>query len=78
MSTLSLRIPDELLHEVDIHADLLQLPRAAYVRKALEQMNATVEAHRRRMRLIDASMKVRDESISVNREFSAFEDLTHA
>jgi predicted transcriptional regulator len=35
MTTLSLRVPDEL-QEVDAHAEELHLPRAAYVRKALE------------------------------------------
>ena len=74
MTTLSLRIPDELLQEVDASAEELHLPRAAYVRKALEQMNAAVAAQRRRARLMEVSLKVRDESMRVNAEFSAIED----
>jgi predicted transcriptional regulator len=78
MTTLSLRIPDDLLHEVDTSAEQLHLPRAAYVRKALEQMNATVAAQHRRMRLMEASLKVRGESMRVNAEFDAIEDAPHA
>lgn len=78
MTTMSLRLPDELLHEVDTYAEQMHLPRAAYVRKALEQMNAAVSGQRRRARLIEASLKVRAESMRVNEEFSAIEDVPHA
>ena len=78
MSTLSLRIPEDLLQEVDTLAEEMHMPRAAYVRKALEQMNATVARERRRARLMEASLKVRGESMRVNAEFSAIEDDPHA
>jgi predicted transcriptional regulator len=78
MSSLSLRIPDDLLHEVDCMAEELHLPRAVYVRKALEQMNAAVAAERRRVRLMAASLKVREESMRVNEEFNAIEDAPDA
>jgi predicted transcriptional regulator len=78
MTTLSLRMPDELLHEVDAFAEQLHMPRAAYVRKALEQMNAVVAAQQRRTRLMEASLKVRGESMRVNAEFDAIEDAPHA
>jgi len=78
MTSLSLRLPDELLHEVDDFARLMQIPRAEYVRKALEQMNMTVAAQRRRTRLMETSMRVRSESMKVNAEFSAVEDAPHA
>ena len=78
MTTLSLRLPDELLHEVDSHADQLHIPRAAYVRKALEQMNLLVTVQRRRTRLMEVSLKVRAESMRVNGEFDALEDAPHA
>lgn len=77
MTTLSLRIPDDLLHEVDNSAEQLHIPRAAYIRKALEQMNASVAAQRRRARLMEASLKVRGESIRVNAEFDEIEDAPH-
>ena len=78
MTTLSLRIPDDLLHEVDDSAEQLHIPRAAYIRKALEQMNASVAAQRSRARLMEASLKVRGESMRVNAEFDEIEDASHA
>jgi predicted transcriptional regulator len=78
MTTLSLRLPDELLYDIDIYAEQLHLPRAAYVRKALEQMNAAVAAQQRRIRLMEASLKVRAESMQINEEFSEIEDAPHA
>jgi len=74
MTTLSLRLPDDLLHEVDASAEQLHIPRAAYVRKALEQMNTAVAAQRRRARLMEVSLKVRSESMRVNAEFNDIED----
>ena len=74
MTTLSLRLADDLLREVDIHAEELHMARAAYVRKALEEMNAAVARERRRERLMAVSLKVREESMRVNAEFSAVED----
>lgn len=78
MTTLSLRLPDDLLHEVDASAEQLHIPRAAYVRKALEQMNTAVAAQRRRARLMEVSLKVRSESMRVNAEFNDIEDAPHA
>jgi predicted transcriptional regulator len=78
MTTLSLRVPNDLLHEVDTAAEQLHIPRAAYVRKALEQMNIVVAAQARRQRLMEASLKVRGESMRVNAEFDAVEDAPHA
>lgn len=74
MTTISLRMPDDFLHEVDFFAEELHLPRAAYVRKALERMNAAVAEERRRKRLMAVSLKVREESMRINAEFSAIED----
>ena len=78
MTTLSLRLPDELLHDVDDFARQMHIPRAEYVRKALEQMNMTVAAQRRRKRLMETSLKVRTESMKINAEFSAVEDAPDA
>jgi metal-responsive CopG/Arc/MetJ family transcriptional regulator len=78
MTTLSLRLPDELLHEVDTYAKQMHIPRAAYVRKALEQMNDAVATQRRRTRLMEVSLKVRAESMLVNAEFDEIEDAPHA
>ena len=78
MTTLSLRLPDELLHDVDDFARQMHIPRAEYVRKALEQMNLAVAAQRRRKRLMETSLKVRAESMKINAEFSSVEDAPHA
>ncbi len=78
MTTLSLRLPDELLHDVDAFARQMHIPRAEYVRKALEQMNMAVAAQRRRTRLMETSRKVRAESMDVNAEFSRIENAPHA
>jgi predicted transcriptional regulator len=77
MTSLSLRLPDELLHDVDLFAREMHIPRAEYVRKALEQMNTTVAAQRRRTRLMETSLKVRMESMKINAEFNAVEDAPH-
>ena len=78
MTTLSLRLPDDLLNEVNASAEQLHIPRAAYVRRALEQMNASVASQRRRTRLMEASLKVRTESMLVNAEFDRIEDVPNA
>ena len=78
MTSLSLRLPDELLHDVDDFARQMHIPRAEYVRKALEQMNMAVAAQQRRTRLMEMSLKVRVESMKVNAEFSDIEDIPHA
>jgi predicted transcriptional regulator len=75
MTTISLRMPDDFLHQVDAFAEELHLPRAAYVRKALEQMNAAVAAERKKLKLKEASLKVRKESMKVNAEFSEVDDV---
>ena len=78
MTTISLRMPDDFLHEIDAYAEELHLPRAAYVRKALERMNAAMATERRRTRLMAVSRKVREESMRVNAEFSEVGDAPAA
>ena len=78
MTIISVRIPDRLLQEVDSCAKELHLPRAAYVREALERMNAAVAAERRRARLLEVSRRVRGESLKVNAEFSEIDDVPDA
>ena len=78
MTIISVRISDRFLEEVDSRAEELHLPRAAYVRKALERMNAAVAAERRRARLMEVSRRVRGESLKVNAEFSEIDDVPDA
>jgi metal-responsive CopG/Arc/MetJ family transcriptional regulator len=73
MTTISLRLPDDLLHEVEERAEALHIPRAEYVRRALEKMNREVLLQRRRSRLMELSLRVREESVKVNAEFGEVE-----
>jgi hypothetical protein len=73
MAAISLKLPEDLLKESGRHADELQLTRAEYIRRALEQMNRGARARLRARRLRDASRKVRGESMRVNAEFAAIE-----
>ena len=75
MSTLPVRLPDQLMHEVERISKGQKLSRAGYVRKALESMNKEVLASHRRERLAKASRHVRDESMKINAEFDAIEHV---
>ena len=47
MSTISIRLPNDLLKEADKRARELRIPRAEYVRRAIEHLNAEVVAEQR-------------------------------
>ena len=74
MSTVSIRLPDALLKEADESARMIHVPRAEYVRRAIEEMNHKVLLDRRRERLMAASRRVGAESMSINAEFDAVEN----
>ncbi len=78
MTTVSLRLPDELMKEADQRARELKVPRAEYIRRAITALNAQVVAEQRRQRLINASRRVRGESMKVNAEFDRIEDAPDA
>lgn len=73
MTTITVRIPDHLLKELEKQAGELKVPRSAYIRKALEQMNKEVAHKKRNDRLQEVSRRVRLESMKVNAEFSEIE-----
>jgi len=73
MSTISLRLPDDLLEAMDKNAHALSIPRAEYVRRAVEALNARLLESRRREKLLRASLRVRKESMKVNAEFASIE-----
>ena len=73
MTTVSLRLPDDLVKEADHRARALRIPRAEYIRRAIAALNAKVVAEQRRQRMMDASKRVRAESMRVNAEFDAIE-----
>lgn len=71
MNTVSMRLPDALLREVDKRAAEFDIPRTEYIRRANFAMNRAIEYAKRRDRLKRASLKVRAESTRVNAEFAA-------
>lgn len=73
MSAISLKLPDDLLDASRECAEALKLPRAEYIRRAIQRMNRETQARLRARRLADASRKVRRESLKVNAEFAAIE-----
>lgn len=73
MNMVSMRLPDELLREVDKRAAELDIPRTEYIRRAILAMNRALEDVKRRDRLKRASLRVRAESMKVNAEFAAIE-----
>ncbi len=74
MGTVSIRIEDELLAEITRQAKELRVSRGEYVRRAITDLNEKVVRDLKRRRLQEASLKVRKESMRVNREFAAIED----
>jgi len=73
MESISLKLPEDLLEASGRYAAALQLPRAAYFRKAIERMNRETELQLRAKRLAEVSRKVRKESMRINAEFAAIE-----
>jgi predicted transcriptional regulator len=73
MGAVSLKLSDELLEASGRCAEALQIPRAEYIRRAIEQMNRETQKRLRAKRLAEASKKVRAESMRVNAEFAAVE-----
>ena len=73
MGAISLKLPDDLLETSSRCAEALRLPRAAYIRRAVERMNRQTRAQLRAKRLAEVSRKVRKESMRVNAQFAAIE-----
>jgi len=73
MTTISIRLPDDVLHEVDRFSKDLKVPRTEYLRQAILLMNRKVKEDRRRVRIMKLSHRVRTESMRVNAEFSEVE-----
>lgn len=73
MEAISLKLPLSILERCEMNARALGLPRAEYIRQAIERMNRDTEAKLRADRLASASRKVRKESMHLNAEFEAIE-----
>ena len=75
MNAISMRLPDDVLRELDRRAAQLKLSRTEYIRAAVRAMNRAVDQERRRARIRGASLRVRGESLRVNAEFSRVEHV---
>lgn len=73
MAAISLKLPDDLLRASRDCAEALRLPRAEYIRRAIQRMNRETRARIRAQRLAEVSRRVRRESLRVNAEFAAIE-----
>lgn len=78
MTTVSLRLPDDLLKEAGHRAKILHLPRAEYIRRAIAAMNEDVLNQKRREHLMKVSRRIAAGSMKVNAEFDAVEDVPRA
>ena len=65
MGAVSLKLPDELLEASGRCAEALQIPRAEYMRRAIERMNRETQKRLGAQRLAEASSKVCEESMRV-------------
>ena len=74
MATISIRIQDNDLKELNQHSRNLHIPRAEYVRQAVIAMNKQVDRELRKKRIMEASRRVRAESMRINAEFDAVEN----
>lgn len=72
-SLVSIRLNDTLRHAMSTSAQLCHLTQTEYIRMAIEHMNVEIEKQAREERLKNASLRVRQESMQVNREFSEIE-----
>jgi len=75
MSVISIRLPDVLLHDLDKSAEKIKIKRAEYIRRAILQMNQDIAKNIRDNHIKNVSLRVRKESMLINREFSQIEDI---
>jgi metal-responsive CopG/Arc/MetJ family transcriptional regulator len=74
MGAVSIRLPDRILAEADQRAREMHISRAEYLRRAIQTMNTEAAAKHRRSRIMEASRRVREDSMRINAEFDAIED----
>jgi len=73
VNAISMRLPDDVLRDLDQRAAQLKLSRTEYIRAAVRAMNRAVDEESRKTRIRSASLRVRAESLRVNAEFSRIE-----
>jgi metal-responsive CopG/Arc/MetJ family transcriptional regulator len=73
MKTISLSLPERLLEASGRHSTALRIPRAEYIRRAIEQLNEQMDAETRARRMRKAALKCRAADLEVNADFAAIE-----
>lgn len=74
MPVLSIRIPENIVHEVESKAKFLHISRSAYITQAITSLNKKIGEELLQKQMNKASKKVRKSSMRVNLEFSSIED----
>lgn len=74
MAIVTFRLPDNVVHKIDINAQILHMSRSEYIKKAILEMNHDVQENERKQRIMAASQRVRQESMKINTEFAAIEN----
>jgi len=73
-SLVSIRLNDHIFQEMRSNAHILNLSQTDYIRTAIKRMNNEIEEQARKTQLQQSSLRVREESMKVNAEFSEIED----
>lgn len=74
IATVAIRMPDDVVHNIDAYASDLHLTRSEYIKRAILSMNNMLANEALAQKLRKASQKVRQESMVINAEFSAAEE----
>ena len=73
MSVVTIRIPEFDLEKIEKLSKKLRLSRNAYINRAITEFNSNVDLRTKKNILTKDSMKVRKNSMMVNKEFDAIE-----
>lgn len=73
---LSVRLPDQLIKDIEIFCHELNLSRNEYIKRSIIQMNQDIIRHKKQDHLKKLSLKVRQESMIVNQEFEEIDCAT--
>lgn len=73
MSIITIRLPDEVLKEIDHFAKMSHQPRTAYIRHAIEYFNAKIAKQEKAKKIKKASFLVRENSMRINMDFDEIE-----
>jgi metal-responsive CopG/Arc/MetJ family transcriptional regulator len=73
MTVVTIRLPEQLLHDLDAGAHTMHIQRAEYIRLAIIHMNKAIKQKQRIEQLKKASLRVRKQSMEINKEFSKIE-----